>query len=92
MTLTKKDAMQFPLYAGGILCGLYGFIKYLEKKSLTPLYLATWESEPANLSKALRCLWALVRKIDQKKLLKCKIDKIGLDLEVSMIFILKISR
>jgi hypothetical protein len=31
-TVTSKDAMQFPLVAGGILCGLYALIKFFGKE------------------------------------------------------------
>jgi minor histocompatibility antigen H13 len=33
-TVTSKDAMQFPLVAGGILCGLYLLIKVFGKESV----------------------------------------------------------
>lgn len=33
-TVTAKDALQFPLYAGGMLCGLYALIKFFGKDSV----------------------------------------------------------
>jgi len=38
--MTKEDVMQFPLYAGGTLCGLYGLIKYFGKEIVNPLLLS----------------------------------------------------
>ena len=29
--MSNKDALQFPLYAGGMLCGLYALIKFFGK-------------------------------------------------------------
>jgi hypothetical protein len=37
--VSKEDAMQFPLYAGAMLCGLYGLIKYFGKEIVNPLLL-----------------------------------------------------
>jgi minor histocompatibility antigen H13 len=31
-TMTSSDAMQFPVMAGGVLCGLYGMMKYFGKE------------------------------------------------------------
>ena len=38
-TMSKDDVMQFPLYAGGTLCVLYGLIKYVGKEVVNPLLL-----------------------------------------------------
>ena len=38
-TMTKEDVMQFPLYAGGTLCVLYGLIKYVGKEVVNPILL-----------------------------------------------------
>jgi len=38
-TVTNKDAMQFPLYAGGMLCFLYGIIKIFGKESVNYVIL-----------------------------------------------------
>ena len=38
-TMSKDDVMQFPLYAGGTLCALYGLIKYFGKEVVNPLLL-----------------------------------------------------
>jgi len=38
-TITKEDAMQFPIYAGGMLLFLYGLIKYFGKEVVNPLLL-----------------------------------------------------
>lgn len=39
-TMTKEDAMQFPLYAGGMLCSMYGLIKVFGKEVVNPLLLS----------------------------------------------------
>ncbi len=39
-TISNSDAMQFPLYAGGMLCFLYGLIKYFGKEVVNPLLMA----------------------------------------------------
>ena len=39
-TMTKEDAMQFPLYAGGMLCSMYGLIKVFGKEIVNPLLLS----------------------------------------------------
>ena len=39
-TMNQDDVMQFPIYAGGTLCGLYGLIKYFGKEVVNPLLLA----------------------------------------------------
>ena len=38
-TMSKDDVMQFPLYAGGTLCGLYFLIKFVGKEVINPLLL-----------------------------------------------------
>lgn len=38
-TMSKDDVMQFPLYAGGTLCVLYGLIKYVGKEVVNPILL-----------------------------------------------------
>jgi len=38
-TMTATDAMQFPFFAGGMLCGLYGLIKYFGKEYVNYIVL-----------------------------------------------------
>jgi minor histocompatibility antigen H13 len=38
-TVTNKDALQFPLYAGGMLCGLYALIKFFGKDAVNYVIL-----------------------------------------------------
>ena len=38
-TITNKDALQFPLYAGAMLCGLYAVIKFFGKDAVNYLIL-----------------------------------------------------
>ena len=82
-TLTKEDAMQFPLYAGGMLCGLYGLIKYFGKEIVNPLLLGYMGIGASQSIKGLVLSLSIGTNLDKKKLIKCKIEKIGLDLEVS---------
>jgi len=44
-TISKEEAMQFPLVAGGMLCFLYGLIKYFGKEIVNPLLLAYMRSD-----------------------------------------------
>lgn len=83
-TLSKEDAMQFPLYAGGMLCFLYGMIKYFGKEIVNPLLLGYMGLGAATGIKGL-LVHTQLAKLDEKKLLKLKVEKIGLDLEVSQL-------
>lgn len=38
-TMSMEDAKQFPIYAGGTLCALYGLIKFFGKEVVNPLLL-----------------------------------------------------
>lgn len=75
--------MQFPLYAGGMLCGLYGLIKYFGKEVVNPLLLGYMGIGASQSIKGLLLSLSIGTNLDKKKLIKCKIEKIGLDLEVS---------
>lgn len=75
--------MQFPLYAGGTLCFLYALIKYFGKEIVNPLLLGYMGIGASQSIKGLLLSMSLGKSFDKKKLIKLKIDKIGLDLEVS---------
>jgi minor histocompatibility antigen H13 len=81
-TISKEDAMQFPLYAGGMLCSLYAMIKYFGKEIVNPLLLGYMGLGASTGIKGL-LLHTSLAKLDEKKLIKLKVEKISLDLEVS---------
>lgn len=89
-TITKEDAMQFPLYAGGMLCFLYGLIKYFGKEVVNPLLLGYMGLGASTGIKGLLVNVEALSKMDQKKLVKLKVEKIGLDLEVSPLDIISL--
>ena len=37
--MSTKEALQFPIFAGGFLCLLYGMIKYFGKDAVNKLFL-----------------------------------------------------
>jgi hypothetical protein len=39
-TVTNKDALQFPIFAGGMLVGLYALIKFFGRESVNYILLA----------------------------------------------------
>lgn len=82
-TITNSDAMQFPLYAGGMLCFLYGLIKYFGKEVVNPLLLAYMGLGSSTGIKSLLLPIPAALKLDEKKLVKLNIKQISLDLEVS---------
>jgi len=89
-TISKEDAMQFPLYAGGMLLFLYGMIKYFGKEVVNPLLLGYMGLGGSLSIKGLLLMLPAFEKFDETKLLKLKIEKIGLDLEVSPLDIISL--
>lgn len=75
--------MQFPLYAGGMLCGLYGLIKYFGKEVVNKLLLGYMGIGVTTSIKGALLSFGYGQKLDQRKLVKAKVDRIGLDLEIS---------
>ena len=79
--MTKDDVMQFPLYAGGTLCGLYGLIKYFGKEVVNPLllcYMAIGGS--VSIKDFLLSLGIpFFEGLEQKKLFKLKIGFLEID-------------
>ena len=75
--------MQFPLYAGGMLCTLYGLIKYFGKEIVNPLLLGYMGLGASTGIKGLLLPIPAAEKLDKNKLVKIKIDKISLNIEVS---------
>ena len=66
-----------------MLCGLYGLIKYFGKEIVNPLLLGYMGIGASQSIKGLVLSLGFGSKLEQKKLIKCKIEKIGIDLEVS---------
>lgn len=65
-----------------MLCFLYGMIKYFGKEIVNPLLLGYMGLGASTGIKGV-LLSTPLAKLDEKKLLKLKVEKIGLDLEVS---------
>ena len=65
-----------------MLCFLYGMIKYFGKEIVNPLLLGYMGLGASTGIKSVLLATPLA-KLDEKKLLKLKVEKIGLDLEVS---------
>lgn len=78
--VSKSEAMQFPFYAGGMLCTLYGLIKYFGKEIVNPLLLGYMGIGASQVIKEALLDMGIGRKLDERKLLKLKIDTLGLDL------------
>lgn len=68
-----------------MLCGLYGLIKYFGKEVVNPLLLGYMGLGASTGIKGLLTNVEALSKMDEKKLLKLKVKKIGLDLEVSSV-------
>lgn len=84
-TMSKDDAMKFPFFAGGMLCTLYALIKYFGKEIVNPLLLAYISLGGSTAISSCLVSFGIGLSLHEKKLIKCKIDKIGLDLEVSIL-------
>ena len=84
-TMTKDDVMQFPLYAGGTLCALYGLIKYFGKEVVNPILLCYMALGGSVSIKALLLSFGILSSLDEKKLFKLKIGFLGLDEEVTLL-------
>ena len=86
-TMSSSDAMQFPLYAGGTLCGLYGLIKYVGKEVINPLLLAYMGvGFSITIKDILLSLgMPLCEKLDSMKLFHLKIGFMEIDQEITML-------
>ena len=81
--VSKSEAMQFPFYAGAMLCTLYGLIKYFGKEIVNPLLLGYMGIGASQVIKEALLDVGIGRSLDGKKWVKVKIDTLGLDLQVS---------
>lgn len=84
-TISNSDAMQFPLYAGAMLCTLYGLIKYFGKEVVNPLLLAYMGLGSSTGIKGLLQPIPAANKFDNKKILHLKLKQINFELEVSLL-------
>ena len=84
-TMTKEDVMQFPLYAGGTLCALYGMIKYFGKEIVNPLLLAYMALGGSVSIKMLLLSFGLLENLEEKKLFRLKISFLELDQDVTVL-------
>lgn len=75
--------MWFPVYAGGMLCFLYGLIKYFGKEVVNPLLLGYMGLGASTGIKGLLVRVPALSALDEPKLVKIKVEKLSLDLEVS---------
>lgn len=75
--------MQFPFVAGGVLCTLYGLIKYFGKGIVNPILLGYMGLSGSTLVKDGVLSLGIGASLDEWKLIKLNIKKIGLDLQVS---------
>lgn len=81
-TISNKDALQFPLFAGATLLGLYALIKFFGKDSVNYFVLAYIALGASTGIKALlqSFLGETLDKLDEPKLLKIKNSYIELEI------------
>lgn len=86
-TMTKEDVQQFPLYAGGMLCGMYGMIKYFGKEIVNPLLLAYMGFAGGESVKPILSglTGGASDKYQENKLFHLKLDWAGIDLDVTVL-------
>ena len=80
-TMTKEDVQQFPLYAGGMLCGMYAAIKYFGKEIVNPLLLAYMGFGGGEAVKPVlsTVTGGAIDKFDKQKLFHVKLEFAGID-------------
>mmetsp|Transcript_19039 Transcript_19039/g.22459 ORF Transcript_19039/g.22459 Transcript_19039/m.22459 type:complete len:152 (+) Transcript_19039:21-476(+) len=80
-TMSKDDVMQFPLYAGGTLLGMYAFIQAFGKEVLNPILLSYMGVGASQTIKSfmLSLNVPAFEKLDEKKLFHLKISFLELD-------------
>ena len=84
-TMSKEDVMQFPIYAGGTLCVLYGLIKYVGKEVVNPLLLCYMAIGGSLSIKSLLLSLNVpaIEKLEEKKLFHLKVAFLELDEEIT---------
>ena len=71
--------MQFPIFAGAVLCALYGLIKYFGKEIVNPLLLAYMGIGGALSLKQLLLLSGTIQKLESKKLFRLQSQYLEID-------------
>ena len=92
-TMTKDDVMQFPLYAGGTLCVLYGLIKYVGKEVVNPILLCYMGIGGSVSIKSLLLSLGVsqIDAMDQTKLFHLKIGFLEIDQDVTLLDLLSLA-
>ena len=80
--MSKKDAMQFPFFAGGMLCALYVTIKYFGKDVVNKVFMFYLSLAIAGLFKNL-LMQFVGTALDKHPLVDFKIKMIGLEVRIS---------
>ena len=82
-TVTKNDALQFPVFAGGVLVGLYAFIKYFGKDKVNYVLLAYIAVGSTTGIKALLVSFVpALEKLDNGKIVEFKTKWFGVSISV----------
>ena len=91
-TMTKDDVMQFPIYAGGTLCALYGLIKYVGKEVVNPILLCYMGFGGSISIKAglLSTGIPVFESLDSKVLFHLKIGFMDIDQDVTLLDIVSL--
>jgi len=91
-TMSKDDVMQFPIYAGGTLCVLYGLIKYVGKEVVNPLLLSYMAVGGSMSVKGLLLSTGmpLFDSLESKVLFHLKIGFMEIDQDVTLLDILSL--
>ena len=91
-TMSKDDVMQFPLYAGGTLCGLYFLIKFVGKEVINPLLLCYMGVGGSISIKSLLAGLGVPQldALEEKKLFHMKIGFMEIDQDVTLLDVLSL--
>lgn len=90
-TMSKDDVMQFPIYAGGTLCVLYGLIKYVGKEVVNPILLCYMAIGGSLSIKSLLASVPALEKLDEKKLFHLKVAFLELDEEITPLSLISLA-
>ena len=90
--MSKDDVMQFPLYAGGTLCGLYFLIKFVGKEVINPLLLCYMGVGGSISIKSLLAGLGVPQldAMEEKKLFHMKIGFMEIDQDVTLLDVLSL--